>query len=110
MAYCAKCGTKNDDNAVFCSKCGQSLSGDIKKSHNKDDDCVCSGSQQNPMVPIFWGVVIILVGLWIIVSFVIPESYLPPIYGEISFGTLIVIIIALAIIFTGIRILTKRNQ
>lgn len=107
MTYCAKCGTKNEDDATFCKKCGASLQGPIKKQE-KDDDCVCSGSQQNPMVPIFWGVVVILIGLWIITQLVL-RDYLPTIYG-IDFGTLIIIIIALAIIFTGIRILTKRNQ
>ena len=74
MTYCAKCGTKNEDDAAFCKKCGSSLNGAIKRTHDKDDDCVCSGSQQNPMVPIFWGVVIILIGLWIIISFVIPKD------------------------------------
>ena len=109
MAYCAKCGTKNEDDATFCKKCGASLTG-TGKPQEKDDDCVCSGSKQNPMVPFFWGIVIILVGLWIIIQFVIPADLLPPIYGEISFGTLIIIIIAIAIIFTGIRILTKKNE
>lgn len=108
MSYCAKCGMKNEDDATFCKKCGTSLTG-AQKPKDKDDDCVCSGSKQNPMVPIFWGVVIILVGLWIIFQFVIPDA-LPPIYGDITFGTLIVIIIAIAIIFTGIRVLTKRNE
>ena len=54
MAYCTKCGTKNEDDAEFCKKCGASLTG-IKKGHEKDDDCVCSGSKQNPLVPVFWG-------------------------------------------------------
>ena len=108
MSYCANCGMKNEDDATFCKKCGASLTG-AQKSKGKDDDCVCSGSKQNPMVPLFWGAVIILVGLWVIIQFVIPASYLPPIYGDLSFGTLIVII-AIAIIFTGIRILTKRNE
>jgi len=30
MAYCVKCGTKNEDDAEFCKKCGAPLTG-IKK-------------------------------------------------------------------------------
>jgi uncharacterized membrane protein YvbJ len=100
MTYCAKCGTKNEDNAEFCKKCGASLTG-LKKEHGKDDDCVCSGSKQNPMVPVFWGIVVILIGLWIVITYVLE---LP----EFTFGGLIILIIAIAIMLTGFRIMTKK--
>ena len=29
MVYCAKCGTKNEEDAEFCKKCGASLTGAI---------------------------------------------------------------------------------
>jgi len=107
MAYCAKCGTKNEDDAEFCKKCGASLTGKEKK-HEKDDDCVCSGSEQNPLVPVFWGIVVILIGLWIVISFIIPRSYLPAGLHDFSFWGLILLIIAVAVILTGFRILTKK--
>ena len=107
MAYCAKCGTKNEDDAEFCKKCGASLTGKEKK-HEKDDDCVCSGSKQNPLVPVFWGIVVILIGLWIVFSFVIPRSYLPAGLQDFSVCGLITLVIAIAIILTGFRILTKK--
>lgn len=107
MAYCTKCGTKNEDDAEFCKKCGTSLTGAIKV-HEKDDDCVCSGSKQNPLVPVFWGVVVILFGLWIVISFIIPDSYLPPGLQDFSFWGLIILIIAIAVILTGFRIITKK--
>lgn len=105
MAYCTKCGTKNEDDAEFCKKCGASLTG-IKREHEKDDDCVCSGSKQNPLVPVFWGIVVILFGLWIIFSFIL-RDYLPAGLQDFSFWGLIILIIAVAVILTGIRILTK---
>jgi hypothetical protein len=105
MTYCSKCGTKNEDDADFCKKCGASLTGAIKE---KDDDCVCSGSKQNPLVPVFWGIVVILIGLWIVVSFIIPRSYLPAGLQDFTFWGLIILIIAIAIILTGIRILIKK--
>ena len=108
MTYCTNCGTKNEDDAEFCKKCGTSLKG-IKKHTKQDEDCVCSGSQQNPMVPIFWGIVVILFGLWILINFVIPKSYLPSGLQDITFWGLIVLIFAIAIILTGIRIITKKK-
>jgi uncharacterized membrane protein YvbJ len=107
MVYCAKCGTKNEEDAKFCKKCGASLSG-IDKEHYKDDDCVCSGSKQNPLVPVFWGIVVILIGLYIVVTFVIPQTYLPKELYDFSFGGLILLIFAIGIILTGFRILTKK--
>jgi ribosomal protein L40E len=108
MTYCSKCGTKNDDDAEFCKKCGTQLKGRIKE-HYQDDDCVCGSSKQNPFVPVFWGLAVIIFGLWILFSFVIPSEYIPPLFHEISFWGFIVFIFALAIILTGLRILTKRH-
>ena len=107
MTYCAKCGTNNEDDAEFCKKCGTSLTGTTKSSE-KDDDCVCSGSKQNPYAPVFWGIVVILIGLWIVFSFVIPRSYLPAGLQDITFWGLIILIIAIAFILTGFRIITKK--
>ena len=107
MTYCSKCGTKNEDDAEFCKKCGASLTG-VAKQDEKDEDCVCSGNKQNPYVPVFWGIVVILFGLWIIFSFVIPRSYLPDVLQDFSFWGLIILIIAIAVILTGFRILTKK--
>jgi uncharacterized membrane protein YvbJ len=107
MAYCSKCGMKNEDDAEFCKKCGTSLKGKIK-DHEKDDDCVCGGSKKNPFVPVFWGIVVILFGLWIIFSFLIPRDYLPAELREFSFWGLIILFFAVAIILTGFRILTKK--
>jgi uncharacterized membrane protein YvbJ len=106
MRYCSKCGTKNEDDAEFCKKCGTSLKDKPKKQHN-DDDCVCGGGKENPFTRVFWGIVVILFGIWILFSFVIPAEYVPSIFREITFWGLIVIIFALAIILTGLRILTK---
>jgi uncharacterized membrane protein YvbJ len=106
MTYCSKCGTKNDDDAEFCKKCGSQLKGKIRHRDN-DDDCVCGNNKQNPFVSVFWGLVVIIFGLWILFSFVLPKEYVPPLFNEISFWGFIVLIFALAIILTGLRILTK---
>ena len=105
MVYCSKCGNKNKDDAKFCSKCGSSLT-DIKYESYKDDDCVCEGSKRNPLVPIFWGITVILIGLWIIFQFVLPKNLFASLQ-DFSFCGLVFLIIALAIILTGIRMMTK---
>jgi len=105
MVYCSKCGNKNEDNSKFCAKCGSSLL-EIKYQNHKDDDCVCEGNNRNPFVPIFWGITVILIGLWIIFQFVIPDNFLSSLQ-DFSFCGLVFLIIALAIIFMGIRIMTK---
>ena len=35
MVYCAKCGTKNEEGAEYCSKCGANLKVSQKKSLEK---------------------------------------------------------------------------
>ena len=105
MTYCTKCGNKNENDAKFCSKCGTSLK-EIHYESYKDDDCVCEGSKRNPLVPIFWGITVILIGLWIILQFVIPDNFFTSLQ-DFSFCGLIILIIALTIILTGIRIMTK---
>jgi hypothetical protein len=107
MTYCTKCGTKNEDDAEYCSKCGVSLSGEYTVNKN-DDDCVCSGSKQNPLTQVFWGIVVILIGLWIVVNYIIPDSYLPKGLQGFTFWGLIILIIAIAFILTGFRKITKR--
>ena len=35
MVYCWKCGTKNDDDAEFCKKCGSNLN-DTRRAFEKE--------------------------------------------------------------------------
>jgi uncharacterized membrane protein YvbJ len=115
MTYCSKCGNKNVDNAKFCNKCGATLDNSIK-DHKKDHDdrCEeeCAIGKQSPYAPIFWGLIVIIIGLWIIFSLVIPQtefaSSLPSWLVNFDFWWIIGIIIALAFIITGIRIMIKK--
>jgi len=80
----------------------------IRRQNTKTSANRGSGSKQNPLVPVFWGIVVILFGLWIVISFIIPDSYLPPGLQDFSFWGLIILIIAIAVILTGFRIIAKR--
>ncbi len=113
MSYCTKCGTKNEDDAEFCKKCGDSLSG-LKKGYDKDDKCEeeCAVGKRSPLAPFFWGIVVILVGLWIFFEIVLKNTgyygSLPAWVQNFEFWWIIGVLIALAVIITGIRIIMKK--
>ena len=110
MVYCTKCGNKNEEGAEFCSKCGASLSG-VKKEEDRCEEA-CVVGKHSPYASVFWGIVVILVGLWIIFGLVLPETSLrdslPSWFIDMNWWWIIGLIIALAIIGTGIRMLIKK--
>jgi uncharacterized membrane protein YvbJ len=112
MTYCQKCGTKNEDDAEFCKKCGAPL--DIsKKEHEKEWDrrCEneCAGGGRG--WAIFWGVIIILVGLLIIFEVIIKglAKTTPALswVNSVEFGWFFAAAIAIFIIIFGLRIISK---
>jgi len=110
MAYCSKCGNKNEEDADFCSKCGASLTG-IKKEEDRCEEA-CVVGKHSPYASVFWGIIVILIGLWIIFGLVIPKTNLadslPNWFINFEWSWLIGLIIAIAIIATGIRLLIKK--
>jgi len=115
MAYCSKCGKKNEDDAEFCAKCGASLTGSVKdRKKEHDDRCEeeCAVGKHSPFAKFFWGAIVVLIGLWIIFSLVIPETELaddlPSWLVNFEFWWLIGLIIAVAFIVTGLRIIFKK--
>jgi len=113
MAYCAKCGMKNEDDAKFCSSCGASLNGSKKDYEKKcEDRCEedCAGGKRGGP-PVFWGIIVILVGLWILFEFVIKNIEglnLPTWIQDFNFGWLFALLVAIAIIVTGVRIIVRK--
>ena len=76
MAYCAKCGTKNEDDATFCKNCGASLTGakpDYARDRDKRCEEECAGGKGGRGWMMFWGVIIILIGLAILFEFVLKD-------------------------------------
>lgn len=114
MAYCAKCGKKNDDDAEYCSKCGASLSEITKVPKKKDDRCEeeCAIGEKSSIAKYFWGAIIVLLGLWIIFEFFLRRIENPPEWlawvNDFSFWWVFGIIVALVFIITGIRIISKK--
>jgi uncharacterized membrane protein YvbJ len=115
MVYCQKCGTKNEDDAEFCKKCAKPLKDtakDRKKEH--DDKCEeeCAVGKKSPYAKLFWGALIIVIGLAILFNVVIQntslKNELPSWLVNFEFWWVIGLLIAVAFIITGLRIAFKK--
>jgi len=60
MIYCQKCGAKNEDTAVRCVQCGESLYV-TRPERSKREEEMCFGGR-GPWGSVVAGVVIILIG------------------------------------------------
>jgi uncharacterized membrane protein YvbJ len=71
MVYCHNCGTKNDDDAEFCSKCGTTLKEQDeyteRRRHRNDhyrQRTECFGLPHGNIIgPLIGGIILILIGL-----------------------------------------------
>jgi len=114
MAYCAKCGTKNDDDATFCKNCGASLTGS-RHEHDRERDrrCEeeCAGGKSGRSWGLFWGVIIILIGLAILFEYVFKD--MAKTYPMLSWANTVqwnwifAVVIAIFIIAFGVRVISR---
>jgi len=117
MVYCSKCGQKNEDNAQFCNKCGAKLK-PTAKEYEKEWENQCereceSGTEGRGLWRIFWGIVIILIGLWILFELVLknlaeqfPNQNIPVI--DFQFWWIIGAVLGVIIIVSCIKIIFRR--
>jgi uncharacterized membrane protein YvbJ len=116
MAYCPKCGTKNDDDAVYCKNCGSSLGVSkptTEHERHRDQRCEdeCAGGKGGRGWAVFWGVIIILIGLAILFEVVLKgmASTYPSLawVNTVQWGWIFAGVIALFIIIFGIRVISR---
>jgi uncharacterized membrane protein YvbJ len=115
MAYCPKCGTKNEDDAVFCKSCGTSLTGAKPEyDRHRDQRCEdeCAGGKNNRGWRLFWGVIIILIGLAILFEVVLKDmantySWLSWV-KTMQWNWIFACVIAIFIIIFGLRVASRR--
>jgi len=116
MIYCTKCGTKNDDAAEYCMKCGAPMQiGKTKHETDWDKRCEeeCSGGRGGHQWRIFWAIVIIIIGIWIIFELVLKElAKTNPSLDWVNaynfeFWWVILAIFAIMLIISGLRIIVR---
>ena len=94
MVYCVKCGTKNDEDAKVCSKCGAQLytTGESKHYRHMEDQCF-GIPRGGTVVGLAIGLIILLSGLiWFLQQAnVVSEGVSVWPFAIIVFGLLIVI-------------------
>lgn len=130
--YCPRCGTKNEDDSLFCKKCGNDLnagtSGPVPgpapgpaqappppppyRRKRRDDECEeeCSGGDKN--MSWFWGAIIIIIGLWIVFEFGVKNVVddIPDWLEDFEFCWLIWIVVGIAILAAGFRMIVKARS
>ena len=111
MVYCQRCGMKNADQARFCNGCGNPLTGHPRDYRGKKpDECdECDSSTKEGSI--FWGIIVLLIGLWVIFEFGLKKIEGMPdwVYGA-DICWLIPIVIGIAIIVGAFRIITGKER
>jgi len=105
MVYCSKCGKKNEDDAEFCVSCGTALypearrekREDTRLEKRKEDECF-GLPHGGAIAGIFFGIIIILVGL-------------TNLYGwKIDIGPFVIVIIGILVLAGAIYGLTRKRS
>ena len=115
MVYCPKCGIKNEDDATFCKSCGASLTGSRQEyDRHRDQRCEeeCAGGHGGRGWAMFWGVIIVLIGLVILFEVVIKDmakqyTWLSWV-NTVQWNWIFAFVIAIFIIIFGLRVLSHR--
>jgi uncharacterized membrane protein YvbJ len=115
MTYCVKCGTKNEDDATFCKNCGTSLTGakpDYARDRDKRCEEECAGGKGGRGWMVFWGVIIILIGLAIVFEYVLKDmakTYPMQLswVTSVQWNWIFSIVIAIFIIIFGLRLISR---
>jgi tetrahydromethanopterin S-methyltransferase subunit E len=102
MVYCTYCGTRNDEGAQVCVKCGATIAADrpVRRRRNRpkrDDECF-GLPHGGAIVGLIFGAIIILYGL-------------SSVFGwSIDFGSWAIILFGLLIVAGAVYGLTRRNR
>ncbi|MHC4780803.1 MAG: zinc-ribbon domain-containing protein, partial [Planctomycetota bacterium] len=115
--YCTKCGTKNEEDAAFCKKCGNNLNGPSSGpgpvtapyaapyrsgKGKEDEECErdCKGSDRESSA--WWAIIVMIIGAWIIWEFGLKHVFDTPKWmNDDIFCTAIWIMVGIAVVAAG---------
>ncbi len=90
MSYCSKCGTKNEDNAVYCQHCGEKIkfSEDVNDENKRIDSLWLLVAILIPIIGILgglyyawkgrkgsWAVVGLGLFVWVVFTLIVLSKY-----------------------------------
>lgn len=126
--YCTRCGTKNEEDAAFCKKCGIDLHGPSSGptpgptpgpaypppapgKSKQDEECEreCKGSDRESSM--WWAIIVVIIGSWIIWEFGLKNVVDTPDWmNDDIFCTAIWIMVGIAVVAAGLRMVTRKNR
>jgi hypothetical protein len=105
MSFCEKCGVKNDEDALYCKGCGAQVS-NIAPPQPSTWEPRRGRARGFSAWPIFWGLIIIIFGLWVAIEFGLKHiEGVPDWITNLEFCWILPVIIGVLIILAGLRIL-----
>lgn len=111
MVYCPRSGKQNPEDSIFCNSCGASLATGQRREKECDDRCEEECSGRSRVGILFWGTIIILIGLWFIFEFGVKKiSGLPDWVYSFEWGWVFAVVIGIAILAAGINIIIKGSR
>ncbi|MDD1743395.1 MAG: zinc-ribbon domain-containing protein [Methanomassiliicoccales archaeon] len=112
MVYCPKCSKQNADDARYCSNCGASLiTGKTDTQREWDNRCNEGCSGRGGPGRWFWGLILVLVGIWVILEIGIRSiPNLPAWFTDFQWTWIFGVVIGVAILVLGISVLVRAGK
>lgn len=112
MVYCPKCGKQNADDARYCNSCGKTLMPGTKGFEREwDDRCDegCSGRGRSGLW--FWGIVVVLIGVWFVLEVGVKNMRNPPTWiVDFDWGWIFGVIVGAIILAFGVSMIVKASK
>ena len=110
MVYCQRCGRQNADDAKFCNSCAAPLAPTyMERRKAREDECEQECPASGRRAPLFWGVIIVLIGLMIALEGMRNVPGMRETFAQVEFWWIIPLVIGIAIIVFGVAMVTRKR-
>jgi hypothetical protein len=112
MVYCPKCSKQNADDARYCSNCGATLmTGKTDVQREWDNRCNEGCSGKGGPGHWFWGIIVVLVGIWFIFEVGVRNiPNIPSWLADFQWSWIFGVVIGVVILFVGLNIIFKASK